>query len=174
MKGFDMQNAIMTKRIFAAVAISAAGLMLMGGCASKPTYQVQMDTSDLPAAKTAPSDTPAPASAPAAYEPAPEKEVYKPTASPAPLNPEAEKSKPAARPIRKVDPPTLTDAMNAPQKPASKRITYYTVRQDDTFWSISRRVYGSGKYWRKIQDANPDISPERLFVGQKIVIPQID
>lgn len=164
-----MQNAKISKRISGMVLVAAIGL-LIGGCANKPKYNVQMDTSDLnpPAAETQPDNA-----TPPAPEPAPVKEAYKPTGTPAPLNPEAEKPKPAPRPIKRVEPATLTDAMNAPQKPAQAKLTYYVVRQDDTFWSISRRVYGSGKYWKTIQDANPDVSPERLFVGQKIVIPEI-
>ena len=47
----------------------------------------------------------------------------------------------------------------------------YTVVKGDTFWSIARRVYGDGKLWTRIQEANPDVDPNNLKPGQVIAIP---
>ncbi|HNX26061.1 MAG TPA: LysM peptidoglycan-binding domain-containing protein [Phycisphaerae bacterium] len=174
-----MQNGKMMKQVLWLNILPAIiGLLLTAGCASKPKQNVQMDTSELnPPAESTAANAPAVADepvAPATAAPVTTEAAYKPAPSPAPLNPDAEKPKPSPRPIRKVEPATLTEAMNTPKKPAaSSKVNYYIVRHDDTFWSISRRVYGSGKYWKTIQDANPDVSPERLMVGQKIVIPEI-
>lgn len=171
-----MQKIITGKRILFVALPTLICLLMTTGCAKKPQQSVQMDTSELnvPAAQDTAlpdDDAVAPASAAA---PAADSGAYKPAPTPAPVNPEAASPRPAPRPLRKVEPATLTEAMNAPQKPAaSSKLKYYTVQRDDTFWSISRRVYGSGKYWKSIQDANPDVSPERLMVGQKIVIPEI-
>lgn len=51
---------------------------------------------------------------------------------------------------------------------------YYTVKKDDTFWKISEKVYGRGKNWRKIYDANRDKikKPEQIYAGQVLVIPE--
>jgi nucleoid-associated protein YgaU len=168
-----MENVKTTKRFCLTALLVVMGLMITG-CAKKPQSNVQMDTSELNAPAAAPmpeAAAPTNAAAPADAEPAP---APAPAYKPAPLNPDAEKTR-AARHIKKTEPATLTDAMDAPQKPAyTKVVKYYTVRRDDTFWSISRRAYGSGKYWKQIQEANPEVSAERLPVGQKIVLPEID
>lgn len=47
----------------------------------------------------------------------------------------------------------------------------YIVRRGDTLWSIARSQYGSGQRWRDIVNANPGLVPERMAVGQKLVMP---
>jgi len=47
----------------------------------------------------------------------------------------------------------------------------YTIRKGDTLWSIAREYYGDGKRWREIVEANPHIVPEKLRVGQVIILP---
>jgi nucleoid-associated protein YgaU len=49
--------------------------------------------------------------------------------------------------------------------------TRYTVEESDTLTYIARQKYGDGKYWTKIRDANPGINPDRLLVGQVLIIP---
>ncbi|MCX8090325.1 MAG: LysM peptidoglycan-binding domain-containing protein [Verrucomicrobiae bacterium] len=44
----------------------------------------------------------------------------------------------------------------------------YVVQKGDTFDSIGRK---HGISWKAIQDANPNVDPKRLQIGQKIVIP---
>lgn len=47
----------------------------------------------------------------------------------------------------------------------------YTVRPGDTLSSISNNLYGSPNFWSKIAQANPNVNPNRLRVGQVLVIP---
>ena len=50
---------------------------------------------------------------------------------------------------------------------------WYTVQKDDSLWTISVRIYGHGKYWTVIRDANLDVNPDHLKVGEKLHIPRI-
>ena len=47
----------------------------------------------------------------------------------------------------------------------------YTIRKNDTLWSLAQRFYGDGQKWVDIVDANPGINPKKLAVGQKITLP---
>ena len=49
----------------------------------------------------------------------------------------------------------------------------YFVKEDDTLWDLSRYYYGNPKYWVKIYRANPHINPEKLVIGQKVILPAI-
>ncbi|RKD30536.1 LysM peptidoglycan-binding domain-containing protein [Thermohalobacter berrensis] len=47
--------------------------------------------------------------------------------------------------------------------------TTYTIQRGDTFYSIARRY---GITVRELREANPNINPNALLIGQKICIPQ--
>ncbi|MBA3848180.1 MAG: LysM peptidoglycan-binding domain-containing protein, partial [Planctomycetes bacterium] len=49
----------------------------------------------------------------------------------------------------------------------------HVVGEGDTLGSISQKYYSTSKRWQDIERANPGIDPERLYVGQKIVIPDV-
>jgi len=49
----------------------------------------------------------------------------------------------------------------------------HTVGKDEYLTDISKKYYGSTKHWRAIEKANPGIDPDRLKVGQKLVIPEV-
>ena len=50
----------------------------------------------------------------------------------------------------------------------------YTVRDGDNgFWSVSKYMYGDGKYMDVIAGANPDADPESLRAGQKLTVPPL-
>lgn len=51
--------------------------------------------------------------------------------------------------------------------------TIYTVRSGDTLEKISKEFYGTTRKSRRIYDANRNIlrSPDRVYPGQKLVIP---
>lgn len=87
------------------------------------------------------------------------------THSPAVVTPPRETVAPpgAARPTR------LRDAHRP--KPAA---TQYTIQRGDSLYAIAREHYGDGKYWTKIRDANPDINPDRLKIGQVITLPALE
>ena len=57
--------------------------------------------------------------------------------------------------------------------PVEGEFQSYTVAPKDTLWGISKRFYGSGKFWKRIYDVNSDVisSPEKLKVGIELKIP---
>ncbi len=46
----------------------------------------------------------------------------------------------------------------------------YTVRRGDSFWLISKRLYGTGTRYRDIAEANGLTSESKLNVGDKLII----
>ncbi|MBI5723259.1 MAG: LysM peptidoglycan-binding domain-containing protein [Planctomycetes bacterium] len=48
----------------------------------------------------------------------------------------------------------------------------YTVEKDDTFYSISRKLFGSDRRAKEIQAMNPGVDPTKLKIGQTINVPQ--
>ncbi|HYE04818.1 MAG TPA: LysM peptidoglycan-binding domain-containing protein [Planctomycetota bacterium] len=49
----------------------------------------------------------------------------------------------------------------------------HVVGEGETLGSISQKYYSTSKRWQDIERANPGIDPERLYVGQKIIIPDV-
>jgi hypothetical protein len=47
----------------------------------------------------------------------------------------------------------------------------YVIQPGDRLETISRQVYGTGRYWRRILEANPGLDPKRLNIGRRITIP---
>lgn len=52
----------------------------------------------------------------------------------------------------------------------------YTVESGDTLWAIAQKVYGSGGKYMKIFEANTSLleSPDKIFPGQELVIPDLE
>lgn len=63
---------------------------------------------------------------------------------------------------------------NEVQEEASVRT--YTVQSGDTLWAIAQKEYGSGGKYMKIFEANTSLleSPDKIFPGQELVIPDIE
>ncbi len=47
----------------------------------------------------------------------------------------------------------------------------YVIKRGDTLGTIAKRLMGSSQKWREIARANPSINPNRLSVGDTILIP---
>jgi nucleoid-associated protein YgaU len=47
----------------------------------------------------------------------------------------------------------------------------HVVAQGETFVSIARAVYGDGRYYQALVDANPTVAPEKLKPGMTISLP---
>ena len=82
----------------------------------------------------------------------------------APVKAEAAKAEPAAAPVK-------AEAAKAPVK--VEILCEHTVRTGDNLWKISCRYYGTGKYWKKIYEANKSEirKPEFLEPGTVLKIP---
>jgi len=64
------------------------------------------------------------------------------------------------------------DTGRTPETPA--RTTTYTVKEsDEGFWSVAKNVYGDGKHWALIAQANPQADSDTLRAGQRLKIPPL-
>ena len=109
-----------------------------------PQQQNQPQAQNQPPIKKADTPAPGPSNYPVASQPA-DQPPLKPDLSPIP---------PATQPA----------GLQAKQT--------YTVENRDTFYSISRKLFGSDKRAREIQAMNPGVDPTKLKVGQTINVPQ--
>ncbi len=89
-------------------------------------------------------------------------------AAPAPVEPEA--------PVEAQAPAEEITAVEPEAPAAESDAETYTVQSGDTLWKISEQVYGNGSKYMKIFEANTDQleNPDRIFPGQKLVIPKSD
>lgn len=69
------------------------------------------------------------------------------------------------------DMPIPNAAPVAPE--AAQEPQTYTVAAGDNPYKISAKIFGDGKYAKKIMAANPGVDANRLKVGQKLKIPAI-
>ena len=49
----------------------------------------------------------------------------------------------------------------------------HVIRPGDTLWSIAEKTYGDGQRWRSIRRANPGINPQKLHIGDKVMLPDL-
>jgi len=68
---------------------------------------------------------------------------------------------------------TSSDAGVVPGPEAAIGGRTHTVASGEYLSDISKKYYGSTKHWKEIVAANPGVTPERLKVGQKLVIPEL-
>ncbi|MGN6505227.1 MAG: LysM peptidoglycan-binding domain-containing protein [Tepidisphaeraceae bacterium] len=73
-----------------------------------------------------------------------------------------------SQPVAFVQPSPLPAAPAAAATTGSRS---YTVKKGDTLFSIAKTQLGSGRDWQKIVAINPGLSPQKLRVGQQIVLP---
>ncbi|MFP5282004.1 MAG: LysM peptidoglycan-binding domain-containing protein, partial [Actinomycetes bacterium] len=79
-------------------------------------------------------------------------------------------------------PPSLPIAsVRAPNAPAASRgedpsAVRHRVEPGDDLWSLAERYYGTGRDWRRIAAANPNVltgGPDRIEPGWRLVIPGV-
>jgi nucleoid-associated protein YgaU len=70
-----------------------------------------------------------------------------------------------------IAPPTETIAVPIALPVPAKYV--YVMEQGDSYWTVARKIYGAGKYFKNIYDANPDIEPMKLRPKDRIAIPEI-
>lgn len=72
-----------------------------------------------------------------------------------------------------IDTKATQEGIEAAEVNIGSEFQTYKVQKGDTLWKISRKFYGSGKEWRKIYEANPDIlsNPDKVKAGMDIRIP---
>lgn len=70
-----------------------------------------------------------------------------------------------AGPLDPTAPPALTSGVLPPV------FRPYAVQAGDTAQSISQRMYGTSRHWRRVAQANPFVDFMHLKVGQEIMVP---
>lgn len=88
------------------------------------------------------------------------------------VNDEMVVPEPAAVPTPAPEPPVAV--MESAKEDGNGERTY-TVVSGDTLWKIAERMYGNGSHYMKIFEANSGLleHPDRIFPGQKLVIPEL-
>ena len=131
--------------VFCVLAVGICGLtaMLIQGC--KREEENQVDENNQP-----PMDTNQVAATDTNQPP-----MEEPSNSVAATSPEAPQQPPPAAPV----PP--------PEAPAPTENEYVVVKGD----TLSKIAKANGVTWKAIEDANPGVTPTRLKIGQKLVIP---
>lgn len=63
---------------------------------------------------------------------------------------------------------------SSPAAPSAAGERDYLVQAGDTLGTISRKVYGSSRHWKRILDANKDIlsGPEKMRAGMRLRLPE--
>jgi 5'-nucleotidase/UDP-sugar diphosphatase len=79
----------------------------------------------------------------------------------------------AADPIEPVTEPAEQTAMaqTAAEMAASAAPTTHTIVAGDSLWKLAARFYGDGREFTRLRDANPDVDPENLVVGETLTVP---
>jgi nucleoid-associated protein YgaU len=57
------------------------------------------------------------------------------------------------------------------EPPAPRMITTYKIKKGDSYMGLARRFYGDAQKFITFIDANPDLDPDRLQIGQMIKLP---
>lgn len=64
------------------------------------------------------------------------------------------------------------DAIEPLPEPEPAALQTYTIQKGDSFWKIAKSVYGDPLRMKDIEDANPDVDPKKLKIGDEIVLPE--
>lgn len=48
----------------------------------------------------------------------------------------------------------------------------YVVRRNDDIMRIAKRLYGDTRHWQAISKANPNVDPQKMRVGQRLLVPK--
>ena len=56
------------------------------------------------------------------------------------------------------------------QRETKSLATHYTVQKGDTLWLIAKKVTGDGSNYKAIAQKNNITNPDKIYVGQKLVI----
>ena len=60
------------------------------------------------------------------------------------------------------------------QTPTQNETREYVIKSGDTLSKIAKQYYGNANDWNRIYDANKSVisNPDKIFPGQKIIIPE--
>lgn len=147
---------MMNIRTISMATLSVALAVGLTGCNNK-SKSAEETAATQPSAfvEPAPVVEPAPQPAPAAAAPAP-------APAPKPIGTKKAASSSTS---------TTEQKSTTTVKPTAKAKEVYVVQQGDTLTAIAKRVYGDPNKVKAIVAANPGLDPNKIKVGQKIVLP---
>ncbi len=65
----------------------------------------------------------------------------------------------------------VRESNNSPEpKTGTKK---YTVKKGDTLWAIAKKYYGDGSKYSKIAKENKLVDPNKISIGQVLIIPKV-
>ena len=85
--------------------------------------------------------------------------------------PEAEPT-PVPQTSTAVQPPTPIQPTPIPPTPTPSGPISYTIEKGDTLERLAVEFLGEASRWPEIAAANPDLDPDKIHVGQEILIPR--
>lgn len=65
-----------------------------------------------------------------------------------------------------------TDAIEPLPEVEPQPMRTYTIKKGDSYWKIAQAVYGDPLRMQDIVDANPQVDPKKLQIGDEIVLPE--
>jgi nucleoid-associated protein YgaU len=68
---------------------------------------------------------------------------------------------------------TGSTSTTAKEQAANAMPRTYTVKQGDYLWAIAENIYGSGYNWVDLANANKLDNPSVLYVGTKLIVPNV-
>lgn len=157
----DKGKAQIRITVFAILAVHlvALGVLLIAGCNKKADPEPTTDTG-VPPLPPIPMDTNWPAQ-PTPVPPVPGTQDV--TQLPPPV------TLPTTQDVTTIAPPPSTPlSPPPPQDSISTGTSEHTITKGESFYTIGKK-YGVG--FKAIADANPGVNPNRLKIGQKVVIP---
>lgn len=119
----------------------------------------------------APQEPPAPSSRPSMDPTPPPLPSIPPSPSPRPTLSPVVSPSPAPTPVVVQPIPTSSPAPLAEQDTAAQSSTSeYVVKAGDTLWNIAEQIYSDGQLYSRISRDNNLSNPDKILVGQKLVI----
>ena len=72
--------------------------------------------------------------------------------------------------------PASESSVSTRSAPGASSVRYYTVEQGDTLYGIARQIYGEGRHWKAVYDANKDLIDDarELTLGWKLELPPVE
>lgn len=160
----DKGKAQIRITVFAILAVHlvALGVLLIAGCNKKAEPEPAIDTG-IPPVPPIPVDTNAWPTPPSATPPVPDNTGVLPP--PVPANPGYPETNVSPTPVTPLPP---LDPVQPPQPELTSAASEHTILKGESFYTVGKK-YGVG--YKAIADANPGVNPNRLKIGQKIIIP---
>ncbi len=164
----DKGKAQVRITVFAILAVHlvALGVLLIAGCNKKaePEQAATENNTGIPPLPTPPIDTNWPAPPPVGNAGTP--------GAPAPVDAALAGQLPppvgATQEIASIPPVNPVLPIQPDPVPAAPSGSEHTISKGESFYTIGKK-YGVG--FKAIADANPGVNPNRLKIGQKIVVP---